>query len=122
MSDSQRPHGLQPTRLLRPWIFQARGLEWGAIALSGDPPLPTIVFTCTLGARTYGQAWASGVRGTGRELTFSTENITQAGRASHTVVSEAVFCLGLFILTNMLAWKPHFCGYNQNTVSLHWFS
>ena len=29
-----RPHGLQPTRLLRPWIFQARVLEWGAIALS----------------------------------------------------------------------------------------
>ena len=73
MSDSQRPHGLQPTRLLRPWgfpgkstgvgchfllqwmkvksesevaqptsppgfsvhgIFQARVLEWGAIAFS----------------------------------------------------------------------------------------
>ena len=30
MSDSQRPHGLQPTRLL---LFQARVLEWGAIAL-----------------------------------------------------------------------------------------
>ena len=27
-------HGLQPTRLLRPWIFQARVLEWGAIAFS----------------------------------------------------------------------------------------
>ena len=34
MSDSQRPHGLQPTRLLCPWIFQARVLEWGAIAFS----------------------------------------------------------------------------------------
>ena len=34
MSDSQRPHGLQPTRLLRPWVFQARVLEWGAIAFS----------------------------------------------------------------------------------------
>ena len=32
--DSSRPHGLQPTRLLRPWIFQARVLEWGAIAFS----------------------------------------------------------------------------------------
>ena len=32
VSDSQRPHGLQPTRLLCPWIFQARVLEWGAIA------------------------------------------------------------------------------------------
>ena len=33
--DSSRPHGLQPTRLLCPWIFQARVLEWGAIAFSG---------------------------------------------------------------------------------------
>ena len=32
VSDSLRPYGLQPTRLLRPWIFQARVLEWGAIA------------------------------------------------------------------------------------------
>ena len=42
MSDSQRPHGLQPTRLLCPWIFQARVLEWGAIAFSeGDnTPFP----------------------------------------------------------------------------------
>jgi len=28
------PHGLQPTRLLCPWIFQARVLKWGAIAFS----------------------------------------------------------------------------------------
>ena len=28
MSDSSRPHGLQPTRLLCPWDFQARVLEW----------------------------------------------------------------------------------------------
>ena len=34
VSDSQRPHGLQPTRLLRPWVFHARVLEWGAIAFS----------------------------------------------------------------------------------------
>ena len=27
-------HGLQPTRLLHPWVFQARVLEWGAIAFS----------------------------------------------------------------------------------------
>ena len=38
MSDSSRPHGLQPTRLLRPWDFQARVLEWGAIAFSSQPP------------------------------------------------------------------------------------
>ena len=30
VSDSQRPHGLQPTMLLCPWDF----LEWGAIAFS----------------------------------------------------------------------------------------
>ena len=34
MSDYSRPHGLQPTSLLRPWDFQARVLEWGAIAFS----------------------------------------------------------------------------------------
>ena len=34
VSDSLRPHGLQPTRLLCPWQFQARVLEWGAIAFS----------------------------------------------------------------------------------------
>jgi len=34
MSDSLWPHGLQPTRLLCPWVFQARVLEWGAIAFS----------------------------------------------------------------------------------------
>ena len=33
-SNSQRPHGLQPTRLLQPWIVQARVLEWVAIAFS----------------------------------------------------------------------------------------
>ena len=38
VSDSSRPHGLQPTRLLRPWIFQARVLEWGAIAFSALGP------------------------------------------------------------------------------------
>ena len=26
---------VQPTRLLHPWVFQARVLEWGAIAFSG---------------------------------------------------------------------------------------
>ena len=32
MSDFSRPHGLQPTRLLHHGIFQARVLEWVAIA------------------------------------------------------------------------------------------
>ena len=34
VSDSQWPHGLQPTRLLHPWDSLARVLEWGAIAFS----------------------------------------------------------------------------------------
>ena len=34
MSNSSQPHGLQPTRLLHHGIFQARVLEWGAIAFS----------------------------------------------------------------------------------------
>ena len=36
MSNSLRPHGLQPMRLLHPGIFQARVLEWGAIAFSEE--------------------------------------------------------------------------------------
>jgi len=31
---TQQPQGLQPIRLLCPWIFQAGVLEWGAIAFS----------------------------------------------------------------------------------------
>ena len=39
MSDSLRPHGLQPTRLLCPWDFPGkRVLEWVAIAFSVFPP------------------------------------------------------------------------------------
>ena len=34
VSDSVRPHGLQPTRLIHPWDFQARVLEGVAIAFS----------------------------------------------------------------------------------------
>ena len=32
--NSLRHHGLQPTRLLCPWIFQARILEWVAVSFS----------------------------------------------------------------------------------------
>ena len=40
VSDSLQPHGLQPTRLLCPGIFQARILEWAAISFSrgSSPP------------------------------------------------------------------------------------
>ena len=36
MSNPQRPHGLQPSRLLHPRLLQARVLEWGAIAFSKE--------------------------------------------------------------------------------------
>ena len=39
------PHGLQPTRLLSPWDFPARVLEWGAIC--SQPQLP-LSCTCIL--------------------------------------------------------------------------
>ena len=53
MSDSLRPHGLQPTRLLCPWtiaqhaplsmgILQERILKWVAMPSSGDLPNPGI--------------------------------------------------------------------------------
>ena len=37
VSDSQRPHGLEPTRLLHPWDFPGKSTEWGAIAFSDQP-------------------------------------------------------------------------------------
>ena len=37
-----RPHGLQPTRLLCPWDFPARILEWLATPSSRDLPNPGI--------------------------------------------------------------------------------
>ena len=35
VSDSLRPHGLQPSRLLRPWDFPGKSTGVGAIAFSG---------------------------------------------------------------------------------------
>ena len=34
VSDSVQPHGWEPTRLPRPWMLQARTLEWVAISFS----------------------------------------------------------------------------------------
>ena len=42
MSNSFRPHGLQPARLSVYGILQARILEWAAIPSSGDLPDPGI--------------------------------------------------------------------------------
>ena len=40
MSDSLWPHGLQPTRLLCPWDYPARILEWVAISSSRGSSWP----------------------------------------------------------------------------------
>ena len=40
MSDPLRPHGLQHTRLLCPWILQERILEWIAISSSRGSSCP----------------------------------------------------------------------------------
>ena len=40
VSDSLQPHGLQPTRLLCPWDFPARVLEWVAIFFSRGSSWP----------------------------------------------------------------------------------
>ena len=42
MPDSLWPRGLEPARLLCPWIFQARILEWLPFPLPGDLPNPGI--------------------------------------------------------------------------------
>ena len=39
VSDSQRPHELQPTWPLHPWDFPGKRLEWGAIAFSREVKL-----------------------------------------------------------------------------------
>ena len=53
-----RPHGLQPTRLLCPWIFQVRALEWGAIAFSATKHIDSIN---TLNTHTLGHLFVTGV-------------------------------------------------------------
>ena len=40
MSKYLWPHGLEPTRLLCPWMLQARLLEWAAIPFSGGSSCP----------------------------------------------------------------------------------
>ena len=40
VSDSLRPHGLEPARLLWPWNLLGRTLEWAAISYSREPSWP----------------------------------------------------------------------------------
>ena len=48
VSDSLQPHGLLPTKLLCPWSFQARILEWVAISYSSrsSPPRDWTCISC----------------------------------------------------------------------------
>ena len=43
VSDPQRPHGLQPTRLLHPWDFPGGSTGAGAIAFSAAVPCPALI-------------------------------------------------------------------------------
>ena len=47
MSDSQRPHGLQPTRLLRPWDFPGKGTGVGCHCLLRRKTLVSSKFNWT---------------------------------------------------------------------------
>ena len=46
VSDPPRPHGLQRSRLLRPEVFQARVLKWGAIARANAYPSKALSKNC----------------------------------------------------------------------------
>ena len=48
MSDSSRPHGLQPTRLLRPWYFPGKGTGVGYHCLLLFLYRMHIIFSCGL--------------------------------------------------------------------------
>ena len=55
MSDSQRPHGLQPTRLLRPWNFPGKSTGLGCQCLLEGPKSRTDDTKCW---------WGCGMTGT----------------------------------------------------------
>ena len=47
MSDSYRPHGLQPISLLRPWDFPSKSTGVGCIRSAHIPVLPKVIFVKT---------------------------------------------------------------------------
>ena len=57
-SDSSQPHGLEPARLLCPWNFQARLLEWAAIPSSRGWELNS-----QLPSQLRDQTWVSHIAG-----------------------------------------------------------
>ena len=52
VSDSQRPHGLQPTRLLQPWDFPGKSTGVGCHCLLRYPSLGDSISFLTEGSRT----------------------------------------------------------------------
>ena len=48
VSNSSRPHGLQPSRLLPPWDFPGKSTEWGAIVFSATSYLGSSVCLSSL--------------------------------------------------------------------------
>ena len=51
VSNSLRPHGLQQSRLLRPWTLQAKTLEWVVIPFSrgSSQPRDQTLVSCIIG-------------------------------------------------------------------------
>ena len=59
VSDSLRPHGLQPTRLFCHGVFQVRVLEWGAIAFSAVEWQWIPYHMCSSLTRNHSRSWGS---------------------------------------------------------------
>ena len=55
----KRPYGLQPARLLCPWVFQARILEWFAISFSRESSWPRDQAQVSCIIRRFFTIWAT---------------------------------------------------------------
>ena len=97
MSDSVWPHRQQPTRLLRPWDFQARVLEWVAIAFSD------LLFDHFQFALIHGPD----IPGSYAILLFTALDLTSITRHIHNWVLFSLW-LSLFILSGAIS--PLFCS------------
>ena len=73
MSDPQRPHGLQPTRLLHPWYFPGKSTGVGCHCLSKGNGYQ-LLYTCLENSMDCGawQATAHGVAKSGTQLEEAT--------------------------------------------------
>ena len=58
VSDSSRPHGLQPTRLLRPWDFPGRSTGVGCHCLFQSlPPTPPLTSNTSINSQLLECSW-----------------------------------------------------------------